>query len=204
MSGDDGEPQVTHQRKIIRDKVVQLLLADSALAAVMVAMAPEGASRPIAERIVSTRHIEWKAEQMPAISVYCGRDSVDNKSKSSTARELERSMPLIIEVGALGATAQDKLDAISLHVERIMHADDTLGGACQTALLDNTDFEYSHDGERIIGVAVIQYSVDFITYAPYQADVTLDEFLQADVVYNLSNEQGEAEQAEDNFNVRGA
>ncbi len=201
-TGDTGLEQTIHQRQLIREAVVAALKADAPFMAAMNTM--NGNVVAADKRIYDTRLIEWQERHMPAISVYNGTDTVDPESDTSTQRELMRTMPVTIEVGVLGPLPEAKLDAICLHVERIMHKDETIGGTCSKSLLTSTEFEFTADGEQYIGVAFIVFTVTFYTYAPYMFDQNMGEFLNADVDYNLGNEQDEPEQARDEITVRGA
>jgi hypothetical protein len=180
----------THQRKIIRDAVRDRLLnATSA-----------------EDRVYRGRVIPLNPDdELPALVIYGKTEPVDPDSKNTAPRELARTLQVAIEAYAeLGddeAEAEDAADALALEVERVMHADPHLGGACSDSVLSNTDLGTAVTGERAAAVASLTYSVTYYTYAPEAEDVKLDDLGTVDTKTSLGGAQAPADQAEDRLTI---
>jgi hypothetical protein len=172
-----------HQRQVIREAAQAALVA---------------ANTAAGTRVTETRLGPQRATELPAISVYTLSEEVDPASAQSAPRELKRELQLAVE-GWVRATGNvdDALDALALEIERAMHADPTLGGACSDSVLASTEVGIKMDGDRPMGAVHIVYVVRFYTYVPEADDVTLDDLSTVDVKTSLANAVNEANQAED-------
>lgn len=154
-------------------------------------------------RVSKTRVITYRQLELPAISVYTPVESVEpDESRNTAPRELTRAAQLIIE-GVVQQTADvdDALDALALEVETAMHADETLGGKADDSLLESTETTLTEDGDRLVGVVRLVYSVVYRTFAPEA--VTLDDFNRANIRYDKGGAVHVDNEAVDKVEVPG-
>lgn len=173
-----------HPRQLIRAAVVAALLAGNTVAE---------------DRVAATRIVRWRTRDLPAVAVYTLSESVDPASHLTAPRELERTVDVAIEGAVLGPDGvDDALDLLATEVERVMHADPTLGGTAGDAVLLSTEIDLFEDGAGVVGVVRLVYGVTYHTYAPDPADGgALDDLKTVDVRHDLSGAQAAAEQAHD-------
>jgi hypothetical protein len=149
-----------------------------------------------------------RLNQLPALSVYILEEAVEDDSKTTAPRELERRAPLVIEgwVGEQeGTDIDDALDALALEVETLMHADPYLGGTVGAAgaVLEDTAIAVLEQGDRRLGMVALVYGVTYYTLAPEPpADDDLDDFLTVEATHNPGGEVHEDDQDVDEFPVR--
>lgn len=157
-----------HQRKLIREAVKAALVA---------------AGTAAADRVFETRLVPWRTAQLPAISVYSR--SEDGITVESEPRVLRRPLSLVIEgVVIANQDVDDALDALSLEIERAMHADPTLGDVCGDSYLASVELGMMDvEGARPMGAVQLVYAVTYRTGAPEAEDVTLDPLEEARVSY---------------------
>jgi hypothetical protein len=171
-----------HQRQIIRQAVKTALLGATAAGT----------------RVFESRVYAWKSSELPAISVYTLEDAVDPESRKSAPMELERDLSLAIEaVVKAGENVDDAMDAICEEIERAMHRDDSLGGACSWSVLRTTELDLVGNSDQVVGNARLTYQVHFVTGAPEAADTPLDDLKTANIRENLEPGQHPDNQAED-------
>ena len=179
---------MAHPRKEIRDAVATLLV-DAETAA--------------DDRVVKTRVIPWRRQQLPAIAVYTDSDPVDPRSKTTSPRQYDRTVELVVEIGVLhtdALSADDALDALELEVLSALGVDPTLGEVCDDLFLAVSEPEFFADGDKVVGTLRMQFDVTYRQFVPADEDVDLpDDFDTANVRYNLGNEVHEDDQAEDNI-----
>lgn len=164
---------MSHQRKEIRLAVQAALVA---------------ADTAAETRVYASRMIPFRRIDLPAIAVYTLEESsVDN---DSAPRELTRTLQLVIEaaVRATGTQIDDELDDLAEEIERAMHADETFGGKCGDSVLASTEMDLAEDGDRMIGILKLTYATTYYTYAPEDADVTLDDLETVETTYDLGTE----------------
>lgn len=178
-------PAELHPRTLIRFAIVAALLGATAAAA----------------RVFATRVVPVRRTELPAIAVYTIEE--DAEDKGTAPRELERVVQVAIEAvvhPAALSPADDVLDALSLQIEKAMHADPYLGGNAGDCLLTKTEIGVLPDGERLLGQLLLTYAVTYHTLAP--AGEATDEFLRVHAEHNLGNQVHELDQAVDDFDVR--
>lgn len=181
-----------HQRKIIRDAVVALLLGHTTAD----------------ERVHASRDIPLRRNELPAVLVYTTEEPVESDSATTAPRELTRRLRL--EIAGIvapepGERVDDALDALALEIETAMDADPFLGGACGDSILENTTISLRPDGETNMGVVALSYRVTYRTLAPdtTDSDAALGDFLRAGVTYQPPGTPSDANTPNDVFDVRG-
>lgn len=178
-----------HQRQVIREAAVAQLKGVSPAFKTMA-----GA------RVYETRMVPWRNQELPAISVFSGDESVDDQQ--SAPRELKRKLDLTIDAVVIASEdLDDVLDAFALEVERAMHADPTLGGAASDTVLKRTTIGTMVEGNRPIGAVQLVYETTYYTNAPEASDTTLDDLETVTSKTSLSGLQAVAEQAQDVVNL---
>ena len=105
----------------------------------------------------------------------------ESASEYATApRELDRDLDLVIEIAATGPeinqilntplenikTLEDILDDIAEQVENLMDVDDSLQGEADSAIYQNTEFEFDSSGGSPIGSVRITYGINYNTMSP--------------------------------------
>lgn len=173
----------THPRQQIREAVKAALVA---------------ASTAAGSRVYESRGIPWGMGELPAISVYSLNEQVDEGSRTTAPRELDRTVnvavDLVVSVPAQGAV-DDVLDALALQVENAMHADRTLGGVASDLMLISTEMGTVEGGQRPIAAAQLVYAVQYFTLAP---EPSAPENLEAaSVTHDLGGEVHPDNQARD-------
>lgn len=176
-----------HPRQQIREAVKALLLNQTAAGS----------------RVSETRVISYRKSELPAVSIYIPVESVEpDESRNTAPRELTRTAQLVIE-GVVQQTANvdDALDALALEIETAMHADETFGGKADDSILESTEATLTEDGDRLVGVVRLVYSVEYRTFAPEA--VTLDDFNRADIRYDKGGAVHVDNEANDKVEVPG-
>lgn len=154
-----------HPRQTIREAVV----------AALTGTAPDYATAAGA-RVYETRVIPLQKVNLPALAVYTLRDTVDPASRNTSARELRRTLEVVVEgFVKMAADVDDEIDDLSLEIERAMHADETFGGACGESLLSDTEIDVLETGNQLVGWVKLTYSVTYYTDAPEALDTPLDD-----------------------------
>lgn len=181
-----------HPRTLIRYAVAALLVA---------------AATAAGTRVYRTRKVPHRTAELPVINVYTLEESTRDESQRTSPRELERDISLVLEcwVTASDEKIDDAMDDIAKQVEDAMHADfylpDPQGEeTAADSMLQSTTLEVLEQGDRLLGMAALVYSVtrrDIVPAAP-----TLDDFLRFRAVYNLGNEVHPNEVAEDTVTVQ--
>lgn len=161
----------THPRQLLREAIKAALLGATAAGS----------------RVYETRLVPWRQAELPAISVYATEEEVDPASKSTAPRELTRNLSMTVEavvsVPANG-NVDDELDAISLEVERAMHADQYFGGTAADSVLASTVMGTMVEGNRPMGAVQLVYLCTYRTGAPEADDVELDSLETAVITHN--------------------
>jgi hypothetical protein len=100
---------------------------------------------------------------LPALVVY-SNDEVSNLVTVGT-RTLNRSVTIVIEVIALGSSTSvfDTIDTMCAEVETAVANDFTVGGLAKSAILRRTDTDVNTDGDKAIGVATMNFEVQYVT-----------------------------------------
>lgn len=161
-------------------------------------------------RVYPTRVLPARRLELPMIAVYTDDESIDGESASSAPRNLDRAADLVIE--ALVAVpppriddpvtdfVDDAMDDMALQIEMAMDVDRYLDDTVMDAVMSGTTTEVIQEGDRLMGLVTLTYSV---TYQQLPAEAAaVDEFLLAGVTQNLGNEVHTDEDAEDLVDVR--
>lgn len=157
---------MAHPRKVIRHAVVTLLTGATAAGT----------------RVHSTRIEPIKKTLLPAIAVYALGEPVRPDSDGTAPREITRDVKVEIAGWVAHSDAlsvDDAMDDLAEQIEAAMDVDPYLGGAAGDSILENTEMEVANDGERLIGIVALTYSVTYRTTPAEPADP--DDFLTADV-----------------------
>ncbi|HET7500650.1 MAG TPA: hypothetical protein VFK02_06585 [Kofleriaceae bacterium] len=154
---------MAHPRKLVRDAIVA-------------ALAGKTSAGP---RVQATRIDPYKRTELPAISVYTLAEQVDSVSAATAPRELTRALTVEIAGWIAHSAAHridDAMDELATEIEAAMDADPYLGGAAGDSLLESIDQSFQDEGDPLIGVVVLTYSV---TYRTDQGQTAVDDFLTA-------------------------
>lgn len=171
-----------HPRQQIRRAVVDLLRGQT----------------PAEDRVLASRVVPWRVNQLPAIAVYALREQVDPVSESRAPRVLTRMVDLAIEAALIwDQTIDDAIDGMALAIERALHADDTLADTAAGSLLQSTTVDLSAEGQAPIGLLTLVYRVTYETGAPEAADVTLDDLATVDVRTNVGGVEPVLDEVQD-------
>lgn len=177
-----------HPRKLIRDKVVQLLTG-ATLAA---------------ERVYPTRIVPYKkGGALPVIAVYTLAESVDPQSVQSAPRELTRDLSLVIEAWVDGAASDDALDALAEQIECVMERDPFLEGTAAQSVLSETETEVVTEGDRPMGILMLTYSITYRTYGATECNPgPQDDFYTAGTTYDIGGTTHAGNHAHDVITVQ--
>lgn len=161
---------MSHPRKLIRHAIRDAL--DGATAA--------GA------RVYATRKLPLRRIELPAVTVWTLEESVAADSRESAPRELERELSVVIEgwVSVAGDAADDAMDDLAEQIEAAMNADRYLGDTAADSVLDSTAMEVVEDGDRLMGLVALSYSVTYYTEVA-EDGAPVDDFLTAEVTHDL-------------------
>lgn len=171
-----------HQRQVIREAVRDLLIA---------------ASTAASTRVVATRTLPYRKNELPAISVYTLEETVDGESVNTAPRELTRNLQLEIAGWVTAADdVDDQMDALALQIEFAMDADRYLADSAAECVLDGTTMGIQGDGDNLMGLVTLTYAVTYRTMAP-EAPTDLSDFTTAAVTYNQGDAQADAAAAHD-------
>ena len=100
---------------------------------------------------------------LPGLCVYTSVEDIEVDTMSGT-RGLDRNLDVVIEAFVRAAANYDTtLDMICAEIEAAISSDVTRGGYAKDTVLARTEFEYSDEGDRPIGMARLTYSVQYRT-----------------------------------------
>jgi hypothetical protein len=137
-------------------------------------------------RVEDTRVELYAPGELPAISVYALREPVRPDSAGMAPRELTRDVKVEI-VGQVAHTAAlpvgKAMNAIALEIETAMDTDQYLGGAAGDSILEDTEMEVRDEGDPLVGVVALTYSVTYRTSPAAPGD--LDDLLRVGATYEL-------------------
>jgi hypothetical protein len=176
-----------HPRKLIRVAAVAALIGTAPTYATSAGV-----------HVFPTRMIPYKANELPALSVYTLSEVVDPDSRSTAPQELTRSLELAVE-GCLEAkaTVDDDMDALALQIEDAMMLDDTLGGKVSWVWLHSTEMTVLEKGDQRVGLVRLVFRAEYYSAAPPDGRVLPDDLKTVDVQYDLENTQETLNQAHD-------
>lgn len=102
--------------------------------------------------------------QLPAILIYSTEEEI-NRDIVKAGRRLRTVQTVVKAVVQAGAGSedsfQDTLDALVEQIEGIIDADERLSQTCETVWFDRTDFTLSGEGENLLAVANLTYSIEY-------------------------------------------
>lgn len=138
-----------HQRKAIRDRVVQILTG----------LATTGSN------VFASRLYPVDAASLPALLIYTLSEASEFDTVGSS-RRLLRQLDLNIEgLAQVNDTLDDTLDAIAKEVEIALATDPALGGTARDSMLRSSVVAVRKDGEKESGSIVMTYTVTYRTVA---------------------------------------
>lgn len=170
---------MTHQRQLIRDAVVALLIATPQTAAGV---------RVFPNRVIPVQHRE-----VPMLAVYTLREDV--KPYSDSPRVLKRTLELgitIIEARTEEDPVDDLVDLIAEQIEAKLRVDRTLGGTCQDVIYSGFDASFDHKGQELTGGGRLRYQVIYETEEP-EGDLDPAPFEEAHTDFDLAPPDGTVE-----------
>jgi hypothetical protein len=159
-----------HQCKLIRDAVVAKLRNHTAAEA----------------RVFVEDRRRIRRAELPAIVIF-SQDETSEHGETAP-RELTREMDVAIEAWVAESqtvTAADARDALALQIETAMHADPYLDDTAADSYLSRTQRDVDIEGDRMLGLAVLTYSVTYRTLAP-EPPTDLDDFRRAGVTHRIA------------------
>lgn len=160
---------MAHQRTVIRRAVRDLLVGKTVAGS----------------RVTATRIQSYRRADVPAIGVYTTDETVDPDSWSTAPREYTRNLSLEIAGWVTpGPGFDDAMDDLAQQIEAAMELDRTLGGAAADVRLESSKMEPRGEGDSLMGLVVLTYSVLYQTQ-PSVVEGDFADFLQNDATYNL-------------------
>lgn len=174
---------MAHPRKLIRNAIVAVLKA---------------AATAADQRVFKSRSIPWRTVELPAISVLCVTEEVDEASAQTTPRELVRSADIVLDLVAwvpADGDVDDVLDDLAEQVEAAMDANRYLDDTASDSRLVSSEFGEVPEGNRPIGALRLTYRVQYLAHAP--ASTSHDALKTAVVTYNLGGAQHPGNRAQD-------
>lgn len=127
--------------------------------AAVVALLKDADIEGVGDRVFATRIHPLQRDALPAICVYTAAQP-ETAELATTARHLQRSLPLIVEIHTRSADqVDDLLDGLAAAVEIAMEADPRFGRLAITSWLSATVTGFSGEGERAGGLARLTYTV---------------------------------------------
>lgn len=137
-----------HQRKLIRDKIVELLTGATS----------------VGEKVYSSQARPLTEAGLPCILVYANSEPVEIFQESP--RQYKRNLSISIEIVAkANETLENDLDAIAASVESKLMQDYTLGDLAADLILTGTELTITPNGDTLIGSCVLTYLVPWYSYA---------------------------------------
>lgn len=136
---------MANKRKLIRTAAVSLLSGNTAAGT----------------NVFDNRVTRFWREELPAISVFTRQETATKRDVSG--RQSIRVLELQIEVRAEGDEAvDDTLDDICEQIENIIEENQSINGLAHGTVLTNTEIELDADGEKLIGIATLNFEVRYI------------------------------------------
>ena len=111
--------------------------------------------------VFQTRTYPLTDAKLPALVLFNGDESSERRSAGAG---LQRLFQQVVEGYAkANANVDDTLDAIADEVEAAIDADPTIGGLAATVYLADTEFEFSGDSEKPVGIIRMTFAVEYLT-----------------------------------------
>jgi len=157
---------MTHPRRLIRQRVVELLTAQRGDPPVY----PTSAER----RVYDSRDLPIdETSGTPAILVYTLREELDEAEQMDGGIR-RRTMDLLVEIYRASVTPDGyegpevlggpEVDDIAWRVESIVYANPTLGDMVERCTLISTDIQVSEDGVVPLWAAIMLFRVVYVTH----------------------------------------
>lgn len=163
-----------HQRQVIRDKMVSLLIGKTSAGL----------------KVFSNRSLVNLEENLPAICIYTR--SENSSEWGHAPRTLKRVVQIAIEIIGAQTTdtsLEDVLDEIAQVVELELCRDDTLVGTVEDCILSGTEFQSDDTGAVPIGSVRLSYDVTYLTDMPGtifdQPQAQVEDLKEFGVKYNI-------------------
>jgi len=111
-------------------------------------------------RVYRSRAFSLEDAELPSLSVYIKSEEIAEVTLGTTPT-LTRRLALVIEAHASANDDLDTtLDTICAEVETAMEPLLTISGVNVPAILRTTEIEFLSDGEELIGLATMAWSID--------------------------------------------
>lgn len=176
-----------HPRAKIRHKIFDLLLNKT----------------KAGDQVFRTRVQPIRKLKLPSISIYTSSESVDPDGLQSAPRENLRNISLTIEGWVKVDTTypdrsvDDQMDDLALEIEHIVLADPQLGGIASDLFLESTDTEVIEIGDRLMGLIILTFDVEYCTLASVPIQTALDDLKTVDSITNLGGTVDPGDRVED-------
>lgn len=134
---------MAHQRELISQAVVALLIA---------------ASTAAGSRVYATRTDPFKKGGLPALSVY----TLNDPANADASSEMEEAHALALEIAAWADPSA--INSLAKQVEDAMRADPYFGGLASDSVITGTVIEVvEQDGrsDPVVAIAVLTYAVTY-------------------------------------------
>lgn len=182
---------MAHQRKLIRDAVVAMLVA---------------ANTAAADRVTGSRVDPLEPSELPTLSVYTLSEDVDSNSVTNAPRRLDRHLKLEI-AGWVAHSDQvsvdDAMDALAEQIEAAMDSDRYLRSTCGESILESCEMSIVEEDGRsdpLVGVVTLTYAVTYRTWPATAA--TPDDFNTVDSTQKPAGGANDTPVVEDTFVVQ--
>ena len=139
---------MAHVRQLLRDMIVSALTD-----------LPSTGANVSADRVIPT-------VALPSLNIVTSSDIVRDELSSMDSDERYRNMEFIVEARAADPSgASDDLDVICDEIEGALYGDSTIGASVHDLTLDETEYEFSGDGDQPVGIARQRWSFLLVTNA---------------------------------------
>jgi hypothetical protein len=170
-----------HQRKLIRQEIVDLLTAGVAL---------------VSTRVYKSRVRQIWPEELPCIVVYTRADSAE--SRSVAPREYARTVTIDVEVMAkLDDDLDDMLDDICEQVESVLFANESILSSTAQLTISDTQITLTDQGDNQHGSAIISVEALYYQDAPADLSGAFDDLETIGVRYDQNGAQPALDEAQD-------
>ena len=170
-----------HQRKLIRQEIVDLLTAGVAL---------------VSGRVYKSRVRPVWPEELPCIVVYSRNETAE--IRTAAPREYSRLARIDVEIMArMDDDLDDALDDICEQVESVLFANESILNSTANLTITDTDISLTNEGDNQHGSAIITVEALYYQDAPADLSGDFDDLATIGVRYDQDGVQPELDEAKD-------
>lgn len=122
-----------------------------------------------------------------AICVYTPREEINQLTYQQNPREMIRDLTMTIDCFTNAADSSTAVDSIAEQVESVLGVDLKMGGNATDIRLISTDITFDEVGSRVVGVATLTYTVEYIS--DHVVDTGLVWLNQVDSQFDLGDQE---------------